>query len=67
MIEMGGDFMVVDLQIGEGGVAPRTPIDDVIPPVDEALFVQTHKDLSDRPRESFIHGKAFPAPVAGRA
>ena len=48
-------------------MAARAPVDDVLAPVDQALFVEPDEDLADRRREPRVHREALALPVAGGA
>jgi len=39
-------LLVLNLLVGEGGVAAGTPVDEVVAAVDEPLLVQTDEDLA---------------------
>ncbi len=47
--------------------APRTPVDDVIPLVDETLVVELREDLGDGARTALVEREAFALPVRGVA
>ena len=66
MPEMTRLFLVLDLSIGDGGVADRTPVDDPAPLVDPSLFVHLHEDFRDCLIASLVHGEALAVPVTGR-
>jgi hypothetical protein len=65
MVELSQNILVLHLQIGESGLASRTPIDDVVTPVDEAFPVEPNKYFFDRFGEALIHGEPFTTPVTG--
>ena len=67
MVELAGGGFVLHLQIGQGGTAAGTPVDDVVSPVDEPLVIEPGKYLAHRPGEPLVHGEPFPLPVAGAA
>ncbi len=46
-------------------MASGAPVDEVLAPVDQVLFVKIDEDPPDSDRESFVHSEAFPVPVAG--
>jgi hypothetical protein len=52
-------------QIRKGGLASRTPVDDIMAPVNQSLLIEPYKNLFDCVREAFIHCKAFATPIAG--
>src|SRR5690606_24160272 len=49
--------------VGERGEAPRTPVDDALRAVDQAVVVQPLEDGVDGPGEPFIHREALAVPV----
>ena len=53
----------LDLKVGQRRVAARTPVDQPPRPIDEAIFVQPHKRLIDRPRAALVHREAVALPV----
>jgi hypothetical protein len=59
--------LMLYLNIGKGGVAAGTPIDQAVIPINEPLFIETDKDLTNRGRKTCINGEAFPFPIAGCA
>src|SRR5512136_1422883 len=65
MIEFSGDLVMFHFEVGQGGLTPGTPIDDVITPVDQAFLIEADENFFDRFRETFIHRKPLTAPVAG--
>jgi len=67
MVELARLVLVLDLVIGKGGVAAGAPVDDIVALVDESFLVEADKDGAHRPRQPFVHGEAFPVPVAGAA
>ena len=58
-------FLVVNLQVREGGGAPGTPVDDAFVPVDEALVVQVDEGRADRLGRARVQGELMPVPVGG--
>ena len=58
---------VLNLSVGQRSCAVRTPVDDAVALVDEALVVQVYEYLTDRLGAAFVHGEALAVPVAGRA
>ena len=62
-----GQVLVLHLDVAEGGVAARAPVDDPAAAVDDPLFVEADEHGAHRPVEPFVHGEALPRPVAGEA
>ena len=58
---------VFDLNVGKGGLAVRTPVDDTLAAVDISLFVQAAERLAHGLGALLVHGEALALPVAGRA
>ena len=55
------------LEIGNGGLEFRVPVDQPLVLVDQAVAVQRDEHFHDRARQAFVHGEALARPVAGRA
>ena len=53
------------LQVGDGAGAAGAPVDQICPPVNEALLVEMHERGAHRATQVFIKGKPFPRPIAG--
>ena len=45
--ELAGSVLVLDLDVRQGGVVLRAPVDDAIAPVDEVLLVEADEDLAN--------------------
>ena len=67
VVELAVRGVVLDLVVGERGVAARTPVDDVVALVDEAFLVQPDEHLAHRPRQPLVHGEPLAVPVTGGA
>ncbi len=67
MVELALGLLVFDLVVGQGGMAARAPVDDVVSLVDQAFLIQADKNLADGGGQPGIHGEAFALPVTGRA
>ena len=65
--EMAGHVFIFDLRVGERGSALRTPVDDAVAFVDQALFIQLAERLAHGLGAALVHHKAAAAPVAGGA
>src|SRR5688572_10892162 len=57
-------MVVLDLQIGERSSTTGTPVDQSFPAIDQPLFIQADKDLSNCSRQPFVKRKPFPGPIA---
>ena len=64
---MALDLGLHDLEIGNRGMQLGVPVDQPLVLVDQPLLVQRHEDLDYGAAQPLVHGKAFTAPVAGRA
>jgi hypothetical protein len=62
-----GLFLGQHLQVRDGGVQHRVPVDQALAAIDEAFLEQTHEDLAHRRRQAFVHGEALVLPVQGGA
>ena len=65
MVEFSHNLLMLYFQIGEGGLASWTPVDDIVAPVNQPLLIESDENLFDCFRETFVHRKAFPTPIAG--
>ena len=66
MPEVAVLFLIFHLGIGQRSFAVRAPINDAITAINQALVIETHKYLRHSLAAAFIHGKAFPLPIARR-
>ena len=60
-------FFVLDLEIGNRRLAPRTPVDDVLAAINQSFFIQPDENLDHRARKVFIHREVFAVPIDRRA
>ena len=60
-------FLVLHFQIGKRGLAARAPVDDVIAPINQTLFVQPDERLAHGARKSGVQREMFARPVAAHA
>ena len=61
-------LLVVDnFEVADGGLAARTPVDDVRAAIDEALFIEADEGFADGDGEVLVHGEVFALPVDGCA
>ncbi len=67
MIEISGNLFMLDFKVRQRGMAAMAPVDDVVALINQAFVIKLNKNLSDSQRQSFIHRKTFPLPVAGCA
>ncbi len=56
-------FFVNDLKVRHRSNAPRTPVDDVLPAIDQTFFVQPHERLAHRVRQLVAHREEFARPI----
>ncbi len=63
--QLSDTILVGHLHIRQGGEAPGTPMDHALRPVEGPVFIETDKDLPDRPGEPRVHGEAFMVPGEG--
>ncbi len=56
-----------DFEIGDGGFAARTPVDDVFAAIDQAFFIQADENLAHGAGKIFVHGEIFAVPIDGCA
>ena len=67
IIKMALFFFMLNLNFGQGGMTSGTPVYDVISTINVPFLIEAYKDLPHCLGQPFIHGKSFPAPVAGTA
>ena len=60
-------FFVLDFQVGNGRLAPRAPVHQIVVAVDQPLFVEPHKGLAHGAGESLVHCEPLALPVARSA
>src|SRR5271157_233343 len=60
VVEMPLRLLMFYLHIGKRGLATRAPVDNVVAAVDEPLFIESDKNLTNGPGKPCIHGKTFP-------
>ena len=65
--EVAGLIDILDLRVGQGGAAVRTPVDDAVALVDQALFIQLAECLAHGLGAALVHGEAAARPIAARA
>ena len=56
-------FHVLHFQIGNGGVQGRVPVHQPFAAIDQAFFVQAHKNFAYRVGQALVHGEALAGPV----
>ena len=61
------DVLVVDLDVGDGGLQHRRPVDHPVGLVDHALVEQGLEDRLDGAGQALVQGEAFAGPVHGVA
>ena len=64
MPQVAGHILVFHFRVTDGALAGGAPVDHPVSAVDQALFIQPDKHLTHRAAAAFVHGEAFPAPVA---
>ncbi|OQA40785.1 MAG: hypothetical protein BWY49_00692 [Candidatus Omnitrophica bacterium ADurb.Bin314] len=67
MIETALYFLVSGFLVGKRGLAARAPVDDVVPAVDEAAFIERDEGFAHGLRKTFVHREPLAGPVAGSA
>ena len=58
---------MLHFEIGNRGLVPGAPVHDVVPAIDQALFIKADEDFAHGVRKIFVHGEIFAVPVDGRA
>ena len=49
---------LLDLEVGDGGLEVRVPVDQALAAVDQAAVVEVDEDLQDRVVKTLVHGEA---------
>ena len=65
--ERAGHILIFDLSVGQGRAAVRTPVDDAVAFVDQALFIQLAERLAHGLGAALVHREAGARPVTARA
>ena len=60
-------IIMFNLKIRKGGMATRTPVDQPVITVDQAVLIKPHERLTNRPRKAGVHSKTLTLPVTGSA
>ena len=60
-------LLVLNLRVGDGGVAVGAPVDHAVAAVDLALVVELDENLADGVRAALVHREALALPVAADA
>ena len=67
VVELAVLLLVFHLQVGQGGGAAGTPVDNALVAVNQALVVQVDEGGADGPGRPRVQGEAQAGPVAGGA
>ena len=67
VIQRAGFVFVFHLQVGNGRLQLRRPVDDAGTAVHQPFFIQADECFADGLGETFIQGEAFAIPVTGSA
>ncbi len=67
VVELADALLVLDFEVGDGGLDAGVPVDDVGAAIDEALLVEADEGLVDGGREAVVHGEVLAGPVDGGA
>ena len=60
-------LLVNRFQVADRRQAARAPVDNVPPAINQAVFMEAHKNFADRAGEPGVHGEALARPVAALA
>ena len=63
LVNLSRRLLVLYFEIRDRGHAARTPVHDVLAAIDQALFIQAHKDFAHRDVEPLFHGEVFARPI----
>ena len=64
MPEMTRLLLVLNLRVGNRGLAMRTPVNNSLPAVDKSLFVKPYENLLNRLAAALVKSKSFSVPIA---
>ena len=67
MPEMPLLLLVDDFEIGNRGLATRTPVDEIFPAKDQTFLIQAHECFAYGPGKIWVHRKMLARPVTARA
>ena len=62
-IQFPGNFLVLHFEIRNRRLAAGTPVDDVLPAIDQSFFIQADKDFTHRARKILVHGEVLAVPI----
>ncbi len=62
-VEVADDLFVLDFEVADGAGAARTPVDQVVGAVDQALFIEPDKGVEHGFAEAVVQRKALALPV----
>src|SRR5947199_8793983 len=63
LINLAKNFLVLDLEIGDGSAAAGAPVDDVLPSINQAFFVEADEDFAHGTGKILVHGEVFAIPI----
>ena len=52
-----------DFVVRKRGAAAGTPVDKIMPAIDESAFIERYEHVAHRARKSFVHRKALAIPI----
>lgn len=61
--QLAGVLLVLDLDVGDRGQTPRTPVDDALGAVDQLVVVEPLEDGLDGLGQALVHGEPLAVPV----
>ena len=67
VVQLAGGIFMFHLDIGKGGEAAGAPVDQPLPPVDQAVLMKPDEHLAHGLRQAVVHREPQPVPVARRA
>ncbi len=65
--QLGGLFLVNNLQVRDSCLTTGAPVDQIGPPVDQALLIELNESHAHSLGKSLIQGETFAIPIAGDA
>ena len=65
LVQLAGLLAKIDFDVGDRGLARRTPVHDRQIAIDQTVLVQLDEDVAHRAGEAFVEREAQPSPVGG--
>src|SRR2546426_2112 len=67
LIQLSSNLFMLHFQIRNRRLAARTPVDDILPAIDQPFFIQPNKNFAHRARKILVHGEILAVPIYGHS